>query len=382
MTFTNKMVFHCQPPHTTQSSHPAFLRVLRASAMNLHLSPAAGILRSKKGDPMKIQITRLLIAAALSLLLSESALAQSGQFGQVAPDFPPGLFNDGGQYKVADFEGKVLVLFFYEKDCPRCRGMIPARNEIVAKYKDKPVKFIAVAPGDTLPQATQYVGNTRLAMPVYADSLGLMEKRYGFQISLQNIWQFRVIGPDGKVAGYQMEEQDIDRALSSAKWTYKDKGFDPKLAAAVELFEWKQIEAGMIALRPHLKSPNKATAESARKLYDTIKTDHGLKWQESADKLAAEGKPAHAYALYTRLANTFTTDDLGKSAAEKVKQLKTDKTVKLELDAQRAYTQLLTGLRQATPESAQQVKTFAEGIVQKYPNTPTADRAQQLVEAI
>ena len=31
-----------------------------------------------------------------------------------APDFPPGLFTDGGHYTMDDFKGKVLALYFFE----------------------------------------------------------------------------------------------------------------------------------------------------------------------------------------------------------------------------------------------------------------------------
>ena len=321
-------------------------------------------------------IHRGLLAAVLALLLSPAARAQS------AADFPPGVFNDGGDYKLADFKGKVLVLFFYEKDCPRCRGSIPERNAIVEKYQGKPVKFIAIAAGDTPQQAASYVGSTKLDMPVFADTLSLMEKRYGTKISLQNIWQFRVIGPDGGVVAHSMDESAIDSALAGAKWDYKDKGFDPRLNAAIEMFEWKQFDAGMQLLRPHLRSANKPLAESARKLYDAIKEDHGKKWQTQADKLAAEGKTAHAYELYARISTLFKGDEMAKAADEQLKKLKADKTVKTEMEAQRAYGQLLNGISRASSEQLGDIKAFAENIVKKYPNTPTADRAAALAKNI
>jgi thiol-disulfide isomerase/thioredoxin len=314
--------------------------------------------------------------AVLALILCPAAGAQS------APDFPPGVFNDGGDYKLADFKGKVLVLFFYERDCPRCRGTVPERNAIVQKYQGKPVKFIAIAAGDTPQQAISYVNSTRLAMPVFADTLSLMEKRYGTKISLQNIWQFRVIGPDGSIVAHSMDEAAIDSALASAKWDYKDKGFDPRLGAAVEMFEWKQFEAGMQLLRPHLRSSNKPLAESARKLLDAVKEDHGNKWREQAEKLAAEEKTAHAYELYARMSAVFRGDELGKLADEQLKKLKGHKAVKTELEAQRAYNQLLNGMSRARAEDVGEIKAFAESIVKKYPNTPTADRADALAKSI
>ena len=68
--------------------------------------------------------------------------------------------------------------------------------------------FFAVAAGDTLADAKEYVGETRMAMPAFADALSLMEARYGQQISLSNIHQTRVIDPTGKIVAYRFEEAE------------------------------------------------------------------------------------------------------------------------------------------------------------------------------
>ena len=40
--------------------------------------------------------------------------ADAPKFGGAVPDFPPGIFTDGGQYSMEDFKGKVLALYFFE----------------------------------------------------------------------------------------------------------------------------------------------------------------------------------------------------------------------------------------------------------------------------
>src|SRR5688500_486596 len=113
-------------------------------------------------------------AAAVLLCLAPGADA-AGKVGESAADFPPGAFSDGGKYSISDFEGKALVLFFYEQDCPKCRGLIPERNKVVEQFKDKPVKFIAVGASAPPAEVASYARGTRLAMPAFADSIGLME---------------------------------------------------------------------------------------------------------------------------------------------------------------------------------------------------------------
>src|SRR2546421_9567844 len=108
---------------------------------------------------------RALMAVGLGsiLFLSCGRAMAAGNAGEPAPDFPPGAFSDGGQYKISDFEGKLLVLFFFESQCPTCKGTIPSRNAVVDEFKGKPVKFIAVGPHNSLADVKSYISETKLA---------------------------------------------------------------------------------------------------------------------------------------------------------------------------------------------------------------------------
>ncbi|HZL37145.1 MAG TPA: TlpA disulfide reductase family protein [Tepidisphaeraceae bacterium] len=194
-----------------------------------------------------------LYAAFLASMFICATAPAAVEPGKQAADFPPGKFTDGNNYDLNEFRGKVVVLFFFEETCPRCRGLVPERNKMVQSLKDKPVKFIAIDPGHTLADATMYARQTHLAMPVYADSLRLMETRWGEHISLENIYQFKVIGPDGKLAAYRPE--DIERLAADAKWKYKDKGYNRKLSGAVDAFEWNQYSSGHVAAQADAPRP-------------------------------------------------------------------------------------------------------------------------------
>jgi peroxiredoxin len=55
-------------------------------------------------------------APALFLCVAAAAARGApGSAGQQAADFPPGEFTDAGRYSLADFKGKAVVLYFYEK---------------------------------------------------------------------------------------------------------------------------------------------------------------------------------------------------------------------------------------------------------------------------
>jgi peroxiredoxin len=326
----------------------------------------------------------LKIAALACLVLGLGSIASAagtsaGKFGEAAPDFPPGAFTDGAQYSVGDYRGKVLVLYFGCPVCPRNRGSIPERNKIVEQFKGKPVKFLAITPAE-MEQCKGYTTSTKLEMPCFADGLGVMQARYGTQISLSNIWQFRVIDANGVVAGYDMSADAITKALSNVKWTYKDDGYDPKLDYIVEGLEWNQYVPAMTALKPYLKQRTK-TGESAKALFEKVKKTVGEPWATEADAAAATDKP-RAYELYSKLAACFGDDALGKHATDELKKLKTDKAVMNELAARRMYMQLYSVMSKASPKQKGDVIGYCNSISTKYPESPTGQRAAALAKEL
>ena len=64
--------------------------------------------------------------------------------GKTAPDFTLAQLN-GGQMKLADYKGKLVVLNFWASWCPPCRAEIPAFVKLQDKYKDSGVNFLGVA---------------------------------------------------------------------------------------------------------------------------------------------------------------------------------------------------------------------------------------------
>jgi thiol-disulfide isomerase/thioredoxin len=317
----------------------------------------------------------LLCACFLCGLFSAGTSASAAS---EAADFPPGAFSDGGKYKLADFEGKVLVLFFYEQGCPTCRGLIPERNKVVDQFKDQPVKFIAVAPGDTLVDAIGYTRSTHLKMPAFSDLFGVMQTRYGFSISLRNIYQFRIIGPKGNIVGMSMEPAAIEKALSDVKWKYKDGGYDKSLNTVIDMLEWNQYEPAVRQLKISTKAGNKTVAESATKLMDAVKAE-GKGWLDEAAK-ASETDPIKAYDLYKKVSAVFAGDEMAKTADAALKTLAKDKTVVAELAARTMYDQLGTAAARAQMTQKPVFIKQAQAIATKYPDTATGKKAKAFAE--
>jgi hypothetical protein len=247
---------------------------------------------------------------------------------------------------------------------------------LVKAMQGKPVKFLAIMANATAAEAA--VTQQQLAMPIYVDNLGIMQKRYGQKISLQNIWQMRIVGPDGKIVANNMTKEVLEKALTKVEGKYLGQEYDAKLGTALEAFEWGQYGAGMKLLTPARKSTNKDLAASAKKLYEVVKTQ-GEEWKSDADS-AAESDPVKAYDLYSRVATVFTGDELGKSAAEPLKKLVKDKAVSAELAARKSFSQYLTSAARMTPPQKAAAVKMLQDIAKRHSGTPTADKAAELIK--
>jgi hypothetical protein len=246
---------------------------------------------------------------------------------------------------------------------------------LVKAYADKPVKFIAVSPGSTLADVILYQQRNQVAMPIFADSQRALEKRYGFEISLKNVIQMRVITPEGQIVHHDMSAPIIDKVLadSKASWKYKGQTYDAKLGPTLDAFEWGQYAQGAKLLTTARKSTNKALAESANKFLDEVKKD-GETWKTEADN-SAESDPVKAYDNYSKVASVFTGDELGKSVAEPIKKLTMNKAVSNELAARKGFAVIEANLGKSTPAQKPLAVKALQDLSKKYPDTPTGDKA-------
>jgi hypothetical protein len=253
---------------------------------------------------------------------------------------------------------------------------------LVKAYQNKPVKFLAILANSTLSQATDYQVKYGLRMPIFADSLGLMQKRYGFKISLNNIWQYRVVGPDGTLISYQMTAEALDKSIAATKpgWKYRDEKYHAKLASILDLLEDSQYAAAIRKLRPLRNTSNKALTESANQLFAVLK-EEAARWKTEADSAAATD-PVKAHDLYNRVVAVAAGTDLARSVAEPLKKLSANTTVRNELAARKAFTTVKAYLTRLTPAQKQLVVKPCQQIARKYANTPTGDQAAALVKEI
>ena len=320
----------------------------------------------------------ILTALAAGLLL---VLATQPAAAKQAPDFPPGVFTDGRSYSLEQLRGRVVVLFFYEQNCPSCARKIPERNKLVEQYRDQPVTFIAVAAGDSSSEASAYVRRTKLAMPVFADKLSMMEKLYGTKISLNNIYQFRVIDPEGNIAGYIMDAPTINQALAKVKpaatiQAYNPDDYNEELKPVVDRLNNDKHDDALEGLRRPLRDRDKELKASAEALHEAILTQ-AKGWVEQADQLV-KTDPFEARKLYTKASELFPREAFAKEVRKKLTLLKSNQMIKDEASARKMYVKVLKAIDKMKPEQTPELIAYIKKISEDYPDTPTGKRCAKM----
>ena len=84
---------------------------------------------------------------------------QNGR-NEPAPDFTVQSF-DGGEVKLSDYRGKIVVLDFWASWCGPCKESMPHNQEVAERYKDQDVVIFAVCVWDKREKADAWLKENR-----------------------------------------------------------------------------------------------------------------------------------------------------------------------------------------------------------------------------
>lgn len=114
--------------------------------------------------------------------------------GKPAPDFTLERL-EGGEVKLSDLKGKVVVLDFWATWCPPCREGLPHLAKLHDAKKDAGLELFAINVREAKPQVQQFLQEQKLSLPVLMDANGKVSGLY----MVRGIPQTVVIGKDGNV---------------------------------------------------------------------------------------------------------------------------------------------------------------------------------------
>jgi peroxiredoxin len=117
---------------------------------------------------------RIVLLAALALLL----VATSGWGAGPAPDFTLKAVQDGKDYSLSQYRGKVVLVNFFTFFCGPCRQEMPHLSQMDQELKGQGFQTLGIALASTPEQLKQLISQLGLKYPVLVGNEAV-SKAYG-----------------------------------------------------------------------------------------------------------------------------------------------------------------------------------------------------------
>lgn len=117
---------------------------------------------------------------------------------------------EGKTFKLSEYRGQRVVLFFWGDWCHACHGLIPQMNQFTTEMKDKPITVLGVntdLPDDAKKAAVNYGVNFRN----WSD--GTTSGPITSMFNLRHFPTVYLIGPDGKIVLKQTSLEEVKSHL-------------------------------------------------------------------------------------------------------------------------------------------------------------------------
>ncbi len=100
--------------------------------------------------------------------------------GRPAPDFAL-RGSDGKTYKLSDLKNKIVVLEWWNRDCPVSRRYVPTMKKLATKYADKGVVWLGVDSThyQTAKKRQMFIKKHKIPYPILIDKDGHVGRTYG-----------------------------------------------------------------------------------------------------------------------------------------------------------------------------------------------------------
>ena len=251
---------------------------------------------------------------------------------------------------------------------------------VARKYEGKPIAFIAVNSGSSRGEVASYIKQKQVSWPTLVDSDRSFEKQCGVaEISLQNIYQLRVLGSDGTLSpgSPQQMEQAVERALQTAKWNVDPADMPANLKTAWQAVEFGNYAAAATQVKGGLKSNKPDVKAASEKLHEHVQNRLQQRF-DAAQTAAAAGKAWEAYKTYSALLVEFRGYEIPPEAEKAAKEMGGDAMVKAEIAAMKRLEAARKLLGSSSVPSQKRAIKLLEQLAADAPATEAAELAKQL----
>ena len=123
-----------------------------------------------------------LCAAAMLLVLLRPAAAGAPAIGELAPDFTLPAAAGGGNVRLSEHRGEVVVLTFWSSRCAVCITQLAALGNLQTTYRSAGLVTLAVSVDDDSKSATQFAKSYPARFPLLLDKLKGVSRAYRIEL--------------------------------------------------------------------------------------------------------------------------------------------------------------------------------------------------------
>ncbi|MBG9389814.1 TlpA family protein disulfide reductase [Caenimonas aquaedulcis] len=155
------------------------------------------------------RVRRWVLAGAVALLAPVAAFALDR--GDPAPDFT--LQGPAGTVRLADLQGKLVLVDFWASWCGPCKQSFPWMNEMQARYRDRGLRIVGVNVDRRATDADRFLERIPAGFTLAFDAAGEVPRQYGVKAMPTSV----LVGPDGRVLEIHSGFSDDERAAREQK---------------------------------------------------------------------------------------------------------------------------------------------------------------------
>ena len=226
-----------------------------------------------------------------------------------------------------------------------------------------------------------YAQETKFEWPILVDEARETEKQAGLEISLQNIYQWLVVDPEGKIhkagSSQQGAEALIEKFLPSAKLLFDGVQIPDRLKPLARDIELGIYEPGVAEIASLASRSGSGLPEAAKAMYEKLKptAESGLERGKAAKE---GGQLWTAYKEFEAVALAFKRTPYEKTATAALSELRKDKPIKDELAARQLLAQAKAFRATGKKNDAAQAQAILQALQKRYPDTESAKVAAAL----
>lgn len=247
------------------------------------------------------------------------------------------------------------------------------------EFENEPVLLIGVNSGNPKRAVEAYLTSVKSEWPAYVDADHSFEKAFGFEISLNNIFQARTVDLNGNVESVNPGDLPaaIKNLLRTAKWKIPPAEIPEPLKKAWRALEFGQSTVAAPLIKQALSASDPKVKEAAKKLADVVVAEITKTLADGKTKADA-GQKWEAYKLYSSVTENFKDFAEAKPATAEVAKLRSDAKVAREIQAKTMLTKANELLASPKKTENQQGQMGLQAIAAQYADTEAGAQAKAL----